>query len=134
MGEFVCYDLNTVFKKRNAADPVVSLQKENLNIAKDPFLETQAYKNYELFRIEDRKMDEYLNNQTDIPDDFIKHYQSLNPDFWLVYHKVGLSYYRHEQYKAAQIQFEKALTKEITVLPEQRSIHKYLRKIKRKLK
>ena len=55
LGEFVCYDLNTIFTKEN--EKGVSLQQENLIIPKDTFLETVEYKNYELFRIEDRKMD-----------------------------------------------------------------------------
>ncbi|TDE31729.1 acyl-CoA--6-aminopenicillanic acid acyl-transferase [Flavobacterium ranwuense] len=133
MGEFVCYDLNKIFKNRHSKDFIVSLEQENLNIPKDPFLETKEYKNYELYRIEDRKIDSFLKKKQDLPTNFAENYQSLNPDYWIVYYKVGLSFYQKKEYKLAQEQFEKALTKEITTLPKKEEIEKYLNKIKRKL-
>lgn len=133
MGEFVCYDLNKIFNNRKLNDTIVSLEEENLSIAKDPFLETLEYKNYELFRIEDRKMDFLLENKEEIPMGFISNYQSLNPDYWLVYSKVGLYYYQKKEFVLAQEQFKKALTKEITTLPKKEEVENYLKKIKRKL-
>lgn len=133
MGEFVCYDLNKIFKNRNFNDSIVSLEQQNLNIPKDAFLETTEYANYEKFRVEDRKMDAFLKNSIALPIDFAKNYQSLNPDYWGVYYKVGLYFYQKKEYQLAQEEFEKALTKEITTLPKKQEIQKYLKKIKRKL-
>jgi hypothetical protein len=133
LGEFVCYDLNAIFSNRKFKDSIVSLENEKLNIAKDPFLETVAYKNYELFRIEDRKIDAFLADEKEIPTSFIENYQSLNPDYWIVYYKVGLYFYQKAAYKLAQEQFEISLTKEITTLPNKEEVEKYLKKIKRKL-
>jgi hypothetical protein len=133
MGEFVCYDLNKIFENRGINDSIVSLQEENLNIPKDAFLETTEYANYEKFRVEDQKIDALLENKKDLPLDFAKNYQSLNPDYWGVYYKIGLYFYQKKYYRLAQVQFEKALTKEITTLPEKEKIQKYLKKIKRKL-
>lgn len=134
LGEMVCYDLNEVFKKREITSKVTSLQIESKNIAKDEFIDADAYKNYELFRIEDRKMDAFLENKTKLTSDFAENYQSLNPNYWLVYYKVGLSFYQNKHYQLAKEQFEKALTKEITTVPAKLEIEKYLKKIKRKLK
>lgn len=134
LGEFVCYDLNKVFGNREETAPIVSLQSENLNIAKDPFVDSESYKNYEQFRIEDRKMDAILENKNELTVDFIKNYQSLNPDFWVVYYKPALYYYQRKEYALARSDFEKALAKEITTLPERQAIEKYLKKIKRKLR
>jgi predicted choloylglycine hydrolase len=134
LGEFVCYDLNTIFNKKKETGEIVSLQQENLNIPKDAFLETTAYKNYELFRIEDRKVDAFLEAKKELPSAFVKYYQSLNPNYWVVYYKVGLSFYQKKQYQLAKEQFEKALKKEITTLPEKLEIEKYLKKIERKLR
>lgn len=133
LGEFVCYDLNKVFEKRSVNGSIVSLQEENLNIPKDAFLETTQYADYEKFRIEDRKMDAFLENKKDLPMDFAENYQSLNPDNWVVYHKVGLYFYKKKSWQLSQEQLEKALTKEITTSPEKEEIQKYLKKIKRKL-
>ncbi len=129
----MCYDLNKIFKNRNSKETIVSLQEENLNIPKDTFLETAEYKSYEKFIIEDRKLDALLENKKDLPMDFAKKYQSLNPDYWVVYYKIGLYFYQKKEYQLAQEQLEKALTKEITTLPEKEEIQKYLKKIKRKL-
>ena len=104
-----------------------------MNIAKDPFLETTKYKNYQSFRIEDHKIDIYLKNKTAISAEFIQNYQSLNPDYWVVYYKTGLYFYQKKDFKKSQDNFEKALTKEITTAPEKAQIEKYLKKIKRKL-
>ena len=134
MGEFVCYDLNEVFKDRKGHPSTVSLQKDNLDIPKDPFLDTQEYRNYVAYRIADRHMDGYLENKTALPTEFAKNYQSLNPNYWGVYYKVGVSFYQHKQYQLAQKQFETALTKEITTIPNKTEIEKYLKKIKRKLR
>ena len=112
---------------------VVSLQQQNLNIAKDPFLETIAYRDYENFKIEDRKMDFFLKNKAGLTAAFAENYQSLNPDYWLVYYKVGLYYQQLAAYPLAQQNFETALTKEITTLPQRQVVQRKLRKIKRKL-
>ena len=123
----------SIFDKNNDKREIVSLQHENLNIPKDAFLETTEYKNYELFRIEDRKADALLEVKKDLSSDFVKQYQSLNPNYWFVYYKTGLSFYQKKQYQLAKEQFEKALTKEITTLTEKLEIEKYLKKIERKL-
>lgn len=132
LGEFVCYNLDSIFKEMDRKS-VESFQDENLNIAKDPFLATSAYKNYQKFRIEDHKIDLYLKNKSAITAAFIQNYQSLNPEYWVVYYKTGLYFYQQKDFQKSQENFEKALTKEITTLPEKIQIEKYLKKIKRKL-
>jgi predicted choloylglycine hydrolase len=131
LGEFVCYNLDSIFKERKSDLPI-SFEKEKLNIAKDPFLETTAFQNYLKFKIEDDKIDLYLKNKTEIPFEFIQNYQSLNPDYWVIYYKAGLYFYGQKYFQLAQNNFEKALTKEITTVPEKEAIEKYLKKIKRK--
>lgn len=132
LGEFVCYNLDSIFKDRKT-NTAISFEQENLNIAKDPFLETTKYKNYQNFRIEDHKIDLYLKNKTAVSAEFIQNYQSLNPDYWVVYYKTGLYFYQKKDFIKSQDYFEKALTKEITTAPEKAQIEKYLKKIKRKL-
>jgi predicted choloylglycine hydrolase len=132
LGEFVCYNLDSVFKERKTKS-VLSFQQKNLNIARDPFLETIQYKNYQKFRIEDHKIDWYLKKKETVTTEFIANYQSLNPDYWVVYYKAGLYFYQKKEYRLSQANFEKALTKEITTVPDKTAIEKYLKKIKRKL-
>jgi len=131
LGEFVCYDLNSIFgENQNTAK---SFQKENLNIAKDPFLETIAFQNFKKFKIEDHKLDSIIEKKETVSSEFLQNYQSLNPDYWVVYYKAGLYFYKKKEFLEAKLNFEKALSHEITTIPEKEEIEKYLKKVKRKL-
>jgi predicted choloylglycine hydrolase len=131
LGEFVCYNLDSIFKERKNA-PLVSFEQENLNIPEDPFITTIGFTNFQKYRIEDHKLDLYLKNKTIIPSGFIENYQSLNPDYWVVYYKAGLYFYQKKEFQLAKTNFEKALTKEITTAPDKVIVEKYLKKLKRK--
>ena len=132
LGEFVCYDLNKIFNDNLHKDSFVTLQQQQLNIPKDPFLGTQAYKDYEQYRLEDKKMDAFLKHKEGLDDGFIKKYQSLNPEYWGVYYKPGLYFYHRKEFAKAREQFLIARTKEITTLPKKKAIEKYLSKRKMK--
>jgi hypothetical protein len=75
----------------------------------------------------------YLDKKEIINKEFIQNYQSLNPDYWVVYYKAGLYFYQKKEYLLARTNFEKALTKEIATVPDKAKIEKYLKKLKRKL-
>ena len=107
----------------------LSLQR-NL-IAKDDFVNTEAFKNYEKFRKEKRLI---LNNQFSYDTGNISTFKKLNSEFWETYYFIGKYYYEKKYYKAAQIEFEKALSKEVTTKNDKERIEQYLKKIKRKLK
>jgi len=133
LGEFVCYDLNKVFGKKIEQRKLVTMAETNLNIPKDPFLETEAYRNYEKYRVKSREFDKALKEKQILADSFIDDFQALNPEYWEVYYKAGQYYQFKKNYAKATANFEKALTKEITTLPEQKEIEKQLKKVKKKL-
>lgn len=131
LGEFVCYDLNEIFSEKGLQHNDFS--KSQLNIAKDPFADSQDFKNYEEYRKVTLKINDVIDNKEMLTDSFLTHYQSLNPDFWKVYFLAGKYYYHRKEFSKAKIQFEKALTKEITTVPDQKSIEKYLIKTNKKI-
>lgn len=131
LGEFVAYDLKEVFSKMKG-DYTVSV-KESAIIPKDDFLHSKEYIDYEKFRILDRKLDKILKEKLTLETEFAKEYQNLNPDFWLVYARIGEYYFQKGWYKAAEIEFKKALEKEITTVPDRNRIENYLKKINRKI-
>jgi tetratricopeptide (TPR) repeat protein len=61
-----------------------------------------------------------IDNKEALTDEFLNHYQSLNPDFWKVYYLTGKYYFSRKDYSKAKTEFEKALTKEITTVPDKR--------------
>ncbi|UFH30244.1 C45 family peptidase [Chryseobacterium sp. C-71] len=129
LGEFVCYDLNEIFSDKRLKSG--EFAKSSFNIRKDSFTDSQEFKNYEEFK---KLGSQFEDEDKILSEEFIEYYQSLNPDFWLVYFQVGKYYFDHKLYSKANIEFEKALTKEITTVPDRENIKKYLKKTSRKLK
>ncbi|MGO3707657.1 MAG: C45 family autoproteolytic acyltransferase/hydrolase [Mesonia hippocampi] len=132
LGEFVAYDLKEIFLNKKKI--LTSQHIRKLNIAKDDFLDSVQYQNYELFRKEDRRVTKAILGEINLSPAAIQHYQDLNPEYWKVYSNIGRYYFEKGYYKAAQIEFNKALTKEITTLPDRETIERYLHKIDRKLR
>ncbi|PQA93527.1 acyl-CoA--6-aminopenicillanic acid acyl-transferase [Chryseobacterium shigense] len=133
LGEFVCYDLNEVFSGKKASESFQA--KKALNIPRDPFADSDEFENYQVSKV----MSEDLNTATDdkdmtLADNFIPHYQAMNPDFWLVYYQSGKYYFGKNEWLKAKGEFEKALTKEITTVPDRKNVEKYLKKTLKKLK
>jgi len=133
LGEFVCYDLNEIFSDKRLKSG--EFAKSELNIAKDSFVDSQEFKNYEEFKFAHSEIQNAIDSEDMIlTDNFIQHYQSLNPDFWMVYYQSGKYYFKQKEYSKAKTEFEKALTKEITTIPDRENIEKSLKKTLRKLK
>ena len=133
LGEFVCYDLNQIFMQQKNFERVESFERVDLSIAKDPFLNSDDYQKYEQFRIADAKIDLDLKQKKILDFNQITNYQSLNPNFWLVYYKVGLYFYNIKDFTQAKVQFEKALLFEITTRTSKLQVEKILKKSKKKL-
>ena len=131
MGEFVAYDLNKIFDTKRVEFETVG--SNEFNIPEDNFIHSIAFENYEKYRVLDRKIDSSMKNNQEISTETIKDYQNSNPNSWIVYNKIGNYYYDKGWLKAAEIQFVKALTKEITTLPSKRAIEKKIKSIKRKI-
>lgn len=130
LGEFVAYDLNEIFSKDNSNLNNTSLSTSSLNIAKDEFLTTEAYKNYESYRVLEREVEMLLKQEDDIPRVKFNTLISLNPDYWKPYYLQGM-YYLKKGYKAAAlIAFQDAKTKVITTLPDEERINLYIKKLK----
>ncbi|WP_082632661.1 C45 family autoproteolytic acyltransferase/hydolase [Chryseobacterium sp. IHB B 17019] len=132
LGEFVCYDLNEIFSDKRLKSG--GFAKSDLNIAKDPFVNSQDYKNYEEYKKGSSQFEDAISNKKILTEEFFSHYHSLNPDFWLVYYQTGKYYFNQKEYSKAKIEFEKALTKEITTVPDKENVEKYLQKTIKKLK
>ncbi len=132
LGEFVCYDLNKVFEKKIEQRKLVTMAETDKTIAKDPFLETEAYRNYERYRIESRVVDKAIEEKSLLSDEYLKTFQQLNPEYWEVYYKSGMYYKQRKEYQKAAQCFSTALTKEITTLPEKYEVEKQLKKMNRK--
>lgn len=131
LGEFVAFQLDSVFANYNQKSSTLSLA--NLLIERDSFIDSEAFKNYEVFRKEKIEIENSIEEKQTISSEKLTQFISLNPDFWEVYYLVGKYNYEKRFYKAALLRFEEALTKEITTVPNRKKIEEYITKIKRKL-
>ncbi|MDQ0783521.1 C45 family peptidase [Chryseobacterium sp. W4I1] len=134
LGEFVCYDLNKIFSGKNLEESLKA--KTARNITRDPFADSEAFNNYEMSKVLGTEVSNAIDNKKDVilSDDFIPYYQSMNPDYWLVYYQAGRYYFGIDEFSKAKTEFEKALTKEITTVPDRQNVEKYLKKTLKKLK
>ena len=134
LGEFVCYDLNTVFSNREEYPSGISLSTASANIAEDPFLNTEAFHHYETYRILEENLSDNLDQKKNVDPAYLQKLIQLNPNYWKAYYLVGKYYYAQKNYATAIKHFEMASTKEITTASEAKDVARYLRKSKRKTK
>nr|WP_185286491.1 C45 family peptidase [Chryseobacterium indologenes] len=132
LGEFVCYDLNEIFSDHGLQKD--NLAKSGLNIATDPFVNSEEFRNYETYRQINIKVSDAIRGRGILTDDFLNRYLSLNPDFWKGYFLAGKYYFYKKEFSKAKTEFEMALTKEITTIPDKKNVEKYLHKTLKKLK
>lgn len=133
LGEFVAYDLNKVFKDSIRQSKGSTLSVPNRNIEKDPFLYTQAYQNYERYRLEINQIKQAVKDKKHLTPKFLQEFKRLNPEFWETHYWAGLYNYHRKYYRAALNDFLEASKKEITTRPEKAVVHSYIRRLKRKL-
>jgi len=126
LGEFVAYDLKEIFKGETYAPHTVYPQT-NENIPADPFLYTQAYKDYEAYRYLEQQLSQQLREKTTIQISDYLPLTFLNPDYWKGYYLLGEAYWANGQYEEAKEQYKIALTKEIPYAVEKEHIEKRLK-------
>ncbi len=131
LGEFVAFQLDSVFANVNTKNSTLSLPNDL--IEKDPFINSVAFNNYEKYRIERRELELAIENKESFDLKKLEAFISLNPEFWEVYYIVGTYYYNNKNYKEALTKFEKAISKEITTVIDRENVEKYINKTKRKL-
>lgn len=133
LGEFVAYNLNAVFNKAPQNKNARPLSNSELTIEEDPFQYTQAYKDYEAYRVLRRQVLSAINNDEQLLPLTLEKLVNVNPEYWEAYYLVGKYNYEKKYYTAALQAFKKAKTKEITTVPDQEQVDLYIKKIKRKL-
>ena len=129
MGEFIAYDLNEVFSKDIIKNRNIS--KSELNIQQDPFLQSEAYQDYERYRKVRDEIQKAISEKAYVEQELLSEFISLNPDFWEAYYLVGKYNFEKGYDRLALNAFYIAKTKEITTVPDREMIEKYIKKIKR---
>ena len=135
-GEFVCYNLDSVFKKAVYKLIPSRIDEPQLLIEKDSFLLTKEYSNFLLFK----KMKESIQfvTKNNIPMQLSNNIEEAfiqsNPESYYTYQILGDYYFNVEQFSKANILYEKSLTKVVATMKEEKTIREQIEKCNEKLR
>lgn len=129
LGEFVAYDLKKIFAGGAHFDGK-SVASKNLDIPEDPFVHSEAFKNYQEYRILEKTVEIAIDEHKKLDPRTLSELINKNPDYWKANFLAGKYYYENNYEAAAKAAFEKANTKEITTVPDREELENYLRKLK----
>ena len=125
-GEFVCYDLDTVFSLRGMKSNR-EIADSSFNLPPDPFLKSRDFElivKYRMFKKE-------LSEGKDInPDSLI----TSNPNYYQAYQLAGNLMFRNKNYTRAIAYYRVALSKEIATKAEENDIRNQISKAEEKMK
>ena len=129
LGEFVEYDLDEIFMNREDNPVITSVSNGNGNIPEDKFIHSKEFKDYQEYRVLERKLEKAISQKETLSPEIISALKQKNPEYWKAYYLTGKYYFGKKYDAAAKIAFEKALTKEIATVTDRQTIKKYLRKL-----
>jgi isopenicillin-N N-acyltransferase-like protein len=131
-GQFVCYNLDSVFAGAKTLNTDKAINASKYTITEDPFLKTQAYKNFLLFK----QIKNYIqfitkkSNTSQLPTNLESAFIQSNPQSYYMYQILGDYFFsRQDKAKAAQY-YKLALTKEVATLKEEIQIRESLAECK----
>jgi isopenicillin-N N-acyltransferase-like protein len=131
-GEFVCYNLDSVFANAQTLTANTAINAAKYSIAEDPFLKTQAYKNFLLFK-QIKNYIQFITKKSDkieLAPNLENAFIQTNPQSYYMYQILGDYFFsRNNKAKAAQY-YELALTKEVATIKEEKQIRESLGKCK----
>jgi hypothetical protein len=131
LGKYVCYDLGAIFRSAPGLESAKEITLGTAEIAADPFLFSQGYKDFVLFK----KMRKYIEfctrSEFDLtvePQHLVAFVQS-NPHSYLTYATLGDYFTKKHEFKKAAGAYSTALTKEVATEKEAAQIRKKLSKL-----
>lgn len=124
LGAYLAYDLKKIFN-----DSLPNTQKgfePALTIAADPFVNTQAYRNYEAFRKESKRIKQLISAEQSINGQVLKDFLALNPNYYYGYKLLG-DYFAMQQNNEKAIAFyTAALRRDIPLKADKDHIHELI--------
>lgn len=130
-GEFVCYNLDSVFANAKSLKADKEINVARLTIPADPFLNTQGYQHFLQFK----QLKNYIQFLTKkaltatLPANLEKCFIASNSESYYMYQILGDYYLSRNNKTKAKEYYELALTKEIATLKEEKQIKEDLVKI-----
>lgn len=119
LGEFIYYNLNDVFSRNGAFQPV-----DSLKIRSDPFLSSNDYKKFEAFKVTKQKISKYV--MLGVPFELSREeevaFVANNPESYLTYLFLGDYFKKRKNSKKAISYYREALKHDVASLKERNVI------------
>lgn len=128
LGKYICYDLNKAFS--DSADYKTTIQIDTLQIAADPFLYSEDYKNAQFYRQGVETINTAIQKKQQVDDVFIQKFIASNPRFFDVYKVVGDYYSSINKKEKALETYSKALTCEFPRIIDKKNIEAHITQLK----
>ncbi|MVZ64580.1 acyl-CoA--6-aminopenicillanic acid acyl-transferase [Sphingobacterium sp. DK4209] len=127
LGTFEAYNLAEIFKSDQPIQAVKSLE-----IPADPFLETDTFANFLIFRRQLPLLEKAIKQKKSLSAEVLTQFEDSNPNFWLTHKEIADYYYSQNNWEKAAQYYENVLTKEISSEKAKEYIQKRLIKAKKK--
>ncbi|MBS1635973.1 MAG: peptidase C45 [Bacteroidetes bacterium] len=132
-GEFICYDIHKVFREYADLREQKPIHEKQYTIPADPFLKTKEYQDFLRFK----QLKHYIQYITKAPGKIAirpnleASFEASNPESYYTWQILGDYYKSQENYPKAITCYEKALTKDVATLKEERQIRESLEACRR---
>jgi hypothetical protein len=132
-GKFICYNLDSVFANAKSLSTNKEINVVSLTIQEDPFLKTQGYKNFLLFK-QIKNYIQYITKKSEkieLSENIENAFIHSNPESYFMYQILGDYFVSRKNNAIAIKYYNLALTKEIATLKEEKQIKESIENCKK---
>lgn len=130
LGKYYAYDLKEIFSNSvNKGREDMSI--DSLTIPADPFLNSEAYKNFVTFKSIKNKITDFLSNDNASPlsSQDLTAFEQSNPEYYYMYSLLADYYKKSGDKEKAKSYYEKGLTKQIATKKEEDHMREQLKEM-----
>ena len=122
LGTYLCYDLNRVFADTTGVSD--QLYTDDHSIAEDPFLSSESYRKFELYKYETDRLKAMIENKQPggADEKMLADYLELNPAYYYPYFLVGEIHRLKGNKQRAEELYNESLAREIPRLVDREQV------------
>ena len=124
LGDYVAYDLKEIFSKNGKNEGAATHYTDSLTIPADPFLDSEAFKQFEYFAKTRDRIQHYLfaGKGKKLSMEEVNEFEKSNKNCFLTYYYLGDYFKNLKEWGRAKHYYELGLTKEIARRSERKHL------------
>lgn len=129
LGDYLAYDLTEIFAEKESEEPFFLGYSDALSIPSDPFLNSPAYQQYELFAKTRDRIQHHLfaGKGNPLTEAEVLAFEKSNANSFLPYYYLGDYFKNREEWEKAKKYFQSGLEKEVARNSERKHMEEGLR-------